>query len=496
MHCWMIAKLRRAGFYTALFVLYPCFIQAQTAQNSIDSIITALRSKDFDQALTLSDAALVKTPGDYKLWTLSGMAYSGINKPERALAAYEHALKLAPEYLPALEGAAQVEYQQGSDGARSMILRVLALRPDDPTSHAMLGVLAYKAKNCTAAIQHFAQAGQVLAKQPDALTEYGSCLASLHHNDEAIEAFRQVASLDPERKSALYNLALAQWKANRADDALATLGPFVDTQSDDEDILILAASICESRNDTPHAVEYLRKAIVANPKKDDAYLEFASLSYDHASIQVGIDMLNAGLTQLPGDARLYLARGVLYGQSGKSSQAMEDFETANRLDPKLSFTGVAEGLVASQEHKPGEALSTFRVAAKAHPEDAFTQYLLAEALSQEGNPQGSPGLQEEIEAANRAIKLDPKLTAAHDLLAALYLQDGHTQLAISHSESALAADPKDQQALYHLILALRKTDRKEEIPALLRRLTELRTAEQTEGAQKKRYQLYEEPNGK
>ena len=491
-----ITKQLRICFHAILLAVLPCFAPAQTAQSPVDSIVAALRSKDFDQALKLSDAALVKAPNDYRLWTLSGMAYSGINKPESALAAYEHALKLAPTYLPALEGAAQVEYQQGSNNAKSMILRVLALHPDDPTSHAMLGALEYKAKKCNEAVQYFVQAGQVLASQPDALTEYGSCLASLNRYDEAVEVFQQVVAFDPSRKSALYNLALAQWKANHAGDALATLQPLIDTHPDDEDILTLAAAICESKNDTPRAVEYLRKAIVTNPKKNDAYLEFASLSYDHASIQVGIDMLNVGLTQMPNDPQLYLARGVLYGQSGKSTQAIEDFETANRLDPKLSFIGVSEGLVASQEHKSGKALSAFRAAAKVHPNDAFTQYLLAEALSQGGKPQGSPDFLEEVAAANRAIKLDPKLAVAHDLLATLYLQDGHTQLAISHSKSALAADPKDQQALYHLILALRKTDRKEEISALLRRLMELRNAEQAEGAQKKRYQLYEETGSK
>jgi len=84
-----------------------------------------------------------------------------------------------------------------------------------------------------------------------------------------------------------------------------------------DDALLLAADIYESTGDSQHAVELLRKGILANPKNADAYLDFAALSYDHSSIQVGIDILNLGLTQLPREARLYLVRGILYVQLGR-----------------------------------------------------------------------------------------------------------------------------------------------------------------------------------
>jgi hypothetical protein len=50
---------------------------------------------------------------------------------------------------------------------------VLALRPADQTSHAMLAALAYKAKSCAEAIAHFQQATALLETQPELLTEYG-----------------------------------------------------------------------------------------------------------------------------------------------------------------------------------------------------------------------------------------------------------------------------------------------------------------------------------
>jgi tetratricopeptide (TPR) repeat protein len=168
-------------------------------------------------------------------------------------------------------------------------------------------------------------------------------------------------------------------------------------------------------------------------------------------------------------------------------EATEDFATANRLDPNLSFTGTAMGIVQSQEHRSAEALETFRAAAKAHPKDALTQYLLAEALSQQALLAGHDT--QAIAAAQLAARLDPQMVAAHDLLATLYLRDEHTQAAIEQCRAALATDPNDQQALYHLILALRKTDQKDQVPGLLKQLMQLRTVAQQQRAQQKRYKL-------
>jgi tetratricopeptide (TPR) repeat protein len=437
---------------------------------------------------------LAQEPGDYRLWTLRGMATAGTGNIPLALTAYQHALSLSPSYLPALEGAAQSEFQLGHDAAKPLLLKVIALHPEDPTSHAMLGVLEYKSRNCPGAVTHFEMATPIIASQSRALTQYGSCLAILKRDDKAVSVFSQAFALDPSRRDARYNLALAQWNAHQVDDALSTLQPLIDSAPIDKDAAILAAEVLESKADTAQAIALLRKTILANPKDIDAYLQFAALSYDHSSPKVGIDILDAGLTQLPDEPRLYLVRGILLTQLGEFASAAQDFETANKIDPRLQFLGVAEGLVQSQQHKPAEALSKFRAAVNAHPNDAFAQYLLAEALQSSGAREGTPEYREELKAATRAVQLDPRLVAAHDMLSAVYLEDGHTVLAIEQSRAALALDPNDQQAVYHLIVALRKSDQKDQVPALLKRLLDLRTNTKVDEKASKRYRLYESQN--
>jgi tetratricopeptide (TPR) repeat protein len=465
------------------------------AQSSVAPIVSALQAHDFERALKLSQSALTTHPDDYRIWTLQGMASAGIGKLPQALAAYQHALNLSPTYLPALEGAAQTEFQLGREGSRALLLKILAQIPNDENTHMLLGILDYRAANCSDAADHFRKGGRVVQAQPEALTEYGSCLAELKLDGEAEAAFAAALALTPTRYEARYNLALAQWNAHHADEALKTLQPLIESTPADTDALALSADILESKDDTAQAVALLRKALLADPNNVNAYLQFARLSYDHSSPQVGIDILDLGLAQLPQEPRLYLVRGILLTQLGEFAHAADDFETASRIDPRVQFLGVAQGLVKSQQHNAAEALAEFRGAVKAHPKDAYAHYLLAEALSEEGKPAGSPEQTEEISTARRALQLDPTLVAAYDLLSSINIENGQVDQAIKESRTALSLDPSDQQAVYHLIVALRKTGDKDQVPSLLKRLMELRAGAAAMQKSAKHYRLYEDQNG-
>jgi Flp pilus assembly protein TadD len=74
-------------------------------------------------------------------------------------------------------------------------------------------------------------------------------------------------------------------------------------------------------------------------------------------------------------------------------------------------------------------------------------------------------------------------------LGKLYLQSGQNALAIKECRLALHGNPEDQTALYHLIVALRKTNDQKEIPDLLRRLAKARQDATKEEADHNRYKL-------
>jgi tetratricopeptide (TPR) repeat protein len=463
----------------------------QSDRSLILQIEEALRAQRYTSALALSFSALKLGSQDPRLWTLQGMAYAGSGKLKSAFASDEHALRIKPDYLPALEGAAQVSYLQNDSEAGTLLQRLLRLHPDDPTTHAMVGVLAARQGDGKEAIIHLAQAQRVIATQPAALARYGVCLSQEDRFDEAITQFQAAQALQPEDRAARYNLALAYWNAKRFDDAYGILQPLIQSGTSNEELLTLAADVDEARNDTPQAVALLHKAIEANPQDPRAYVWFANLASDHSSFQVGIDMLNAGIRILPREGQLYIARGVLYALLGDFEKATSDFEAAHRFNPNLAFAGTAEGIVATQRHDLNGSVVRFRHQVRSHPESAFDHYLLAETLRQRGAEAGTADYAEALREAQTAVKLDPSLAVAREILADLYLSDGKTAMAAAQCEAVLQSDSDNQEALYRLILTLRKSDRKQEVPTLVKRLVALREAQKTKRSHLMRYELVE-----
>jgi tetratricopeptide (TPR) repeat protein len=481
----------RLGSLTA-FVVACSFVFAQTNTAGIEPVTSALRTGQFDQALQLLQPELERQPRNPQLWTLRGIALSGKGNKKEALGTFRQALGIAPEYLPALEGAAQIEYDGGGNGAAPLLEHILKLHPGDATSHAMLAVLGYRRGDCAAAVPHFEQCGSVVDSQADAMQAYGDCLMKLKETKKAIVVFARALAQSNADTPARYRLASAQMVAQSPKDAIATLQPLLRQSTADADVLALAASAYEADGNTPEAVRVLRQAILSDPHNVNLYVDFANLSLDHQSFQVGVDMINAGLVVEPQAAALYVARGVLYVQLAQYDKAETDFEEADALNPRQSVGSAAEGLAAVQQNDPERALSTVRAKLAKNPNDAFLLYLQAQILTQRGPDPGSAEFRLAMESAKKAISLRPSLAAARDVLAKLYLQAGENEAAVEQCRKALNSDPKDQTAIYHLIQALRKSGRTEDIPDLLKRLAALRIEGTKDEAERNRYKLVEE----
>ncbi len=462
-----------------------------TTNDQADAIRSALRARDFDKAVELSRSALQVSPDDAQLWTLQGIALSAKGDARNALSAFNHALKLSPDYVAALEGAAQLLYEAGSRDAVPLLNRLLRLRPGDPTSHAMLAVLEYREGNCETAVAHFEKAGTLLDSEIDALHAYGTCLVRMKQLDGATRVFQRTMALRPEDGRERRLLAAIQLMAEKPHDTLETMGPLLANSNPDSATLELASTAYEETGDTARAVATLRQAILLDPRNTNLYLDFANIAFAHQSFQVGINIVSDGLGLQPQAAPLYVARGVLYVQLAEYDKAEADFERANQLDPSQSLSAAAQGLAAVQANDLDRALATVQEKLARKPNDPLLLYVQADILAQQGADPGTPQFETALASAKKAVSLRPSLAAARGVLAKLYLQSGQNQAAIEQCRKALASDPKDQTTLYRLIQALRKTGNKAEIPDLLKRLALVREEAAKEERERYRYKLIE-----
>jgi len=422
---------------------------------------------------------------------MQGVAYDRQGDKKQALAAFRHALKLAPDTIPALEGAAQIEFDAGNPNAIPLLQRLVRLRPGDSTTHGMLAVLEYQQGHCEQALPHFEKAAPLFQSQVDALHAYAVCLVRSKQLEKAATILKRTAELKPGDPPELRLLASIELMANHPEGAIAALEPLLSSGTPDVEALELASSAYEAVHDTEKAVDALRRAILLQPTNSGLYVEFANLSASHQSFQVGINVVNDGLALQPQSAPLYFARGMLYAQLSSYEKAQADFETAYRLDPNQSLTTAAQGMLAVQQSDHAGALRTVEQKLAGKPDDAVLLYLRADILTQQGAEKGSEEFETALRSAKRAVTMNPRLAAAHAVLGKLYLQLDDYPGAIRECRRSLDLNPKDQPTLYRLIQALRKTEHHDEVPGLLKKLAQLHEEATREERDRYRYRLVE-----
>lgn len=471
-------------------LLLAAGLVAQTADQKTEAIIGALRAEQYDKALNLLGPALKESPGDAQLWTMQGVALESLGRKQEALSAFRRALKISPDNLPALQKAAQIEFDKGDPAGIPLIERILRLRPDDRTSHGMLAVLEYQQGKCEAAAQHFEKAGPLFDAQLAALHAYGTCLVKLKRFETAEKVFDKSLALNSDDPQERMIAASVHLMAHQPQKAIDVLQPLIEGHPNAAS-LELASAAYEDLHDTEKAVETLRQAILMEPHNVNLYVDFAALSAAHQSVQVGIDAVNDGIHLEPKAAPLYFARGVLYVQLADYDKAQADFEKAYELDPNQSLSVAAQGLATVQGKGLAEALAGVNEKLKNRPNDPILLYIQADILRQEGADPASADFQTALRSAKKAVALRPNLGPAHVVLAKLYLDSGQYADAEIQCRNALEIDPKDQSSMYQLIQALRKSGKRDEIPGLLKQLAALRQQANKEVREQNRYKLIE-----
>ncbi len=484
--------MARANLIVGLALAYALSARAQDVNVSISSIESLIRSQQYDRALSTLETALRRSPGNFKLWTLEGICFALQGSDRQALASFDRAIRISPEYAPALKGEIQILYKAGDKRAVPLLERMLVSDPSDVTGHEMLATLEQRAGDCRSAVAQFLLSKDAIANHPASLEAYGYCLFKLERTADAIPVFRQLVPLLPGSTYPSYDLAVLLVATHNNEEAIKVLDPLLAPGQTDPDILSLASQAYEAAGNTPKAVALQRQAIVLDPTDPANYVLFAVLCLTHDSFQVGVDMLNAGLERIPGNSSLYLSRGVLYVQMAEYDKAEADFKTAEQLDSKQTIGAYAGDLTILQKNDPDKALARVREQLKAHPDDPRLRLLLAQLIMNKAPDAQSPAFREAMQNAMAAARSKPDLVDAHNELANMFMNLNQYDKAVKECRIALQYDPSNETAMYHLIISLRHSGHQDDLQPLVKRLSELHQESLRNETDRKRYRLMEE----
>jgi len=464
---------------------------AQVMAQSFEQVRDLIRRGDFAAAVQVCDAGLKKQPRDFQLWTLKGIALQGVGQNKESLLALRRALALNPKFLPALQGAAQLEYQLHDPNCRRTLEALLQLRAE-PTAQAMLGVLAFESKDCAKALQHYEAAGDA-AHDPLIRWQRAACHFQLQQWGGAETQFQALLALKDDDRIR-YNLGLAQVNARKFAEAVATLQPLAQKSAPEPDAVSLLAAAHEGAKQLTQAFDVLRRIINLYPREERLYADLANLCLEHSAIDLGIEVLEIGLKNNPASARIQTMLGVLFARADRMSQAEAAFRNAEKLAPDTSFGRVGLAVAMMQIGAADEAIKHLREQLQRTPNDAQVSLMLAQALLQKDT---SPAELKEAHTILRSlIAQRPDNARAHSLLGKIYLRQNDAVNAARALETAIKLDPSDRNSTYQLMTVYRKQGRIKEAAALQSRVQKLLDEEREADVEAARYRLVRVPEGR
>lgn len=474
--------MNRWGIILVL-LLMGSTVQAQ----GFEEIRDLIRRGDFAAALSACQTVLKKQPDQFQVWSLQGIALQATGRNRDSLDSFRRALVIQPNFLPALQGAAQLEYQLQDPDARQTLEKLLRFRPD-PTIHAMLGALAFEAKQCRTSLEQYASAGEA-ANHPLIKWQRGVCYFQVEQWDAAADQFRQLLALKEDSRLR-FNLALAEFQSKRFSESIATLLPL--RAQADADGLSLLASAYESNKQTPEALEVLREAIGRFPMEERLYADLATICLDHQSLALGVEILEAGAKNLPQSARLQALLGVLLVRSEQREKAEQSFQLAEKLAPEAGYGRVGLAVTLMESGAVDEAIALLREQAGRTDQDPRLHLTLAQALLQKDS---SPAEWKEAHTLLTGVLVrQPNLARAHSLLGKLFLRRGDLVSAAQSLERSMQLDPSDRNTVYQLLTVYRKQGKMKEATALQARVQQLLDEERAADVESARFRLVRSPN--
>jgi tetratricopeptide (TPR) repeat protein len=274
-----------------------------------------------------------------------------------------------------------------------------------------------------------------------------------------------------------FNLALCYVGTREFKHAIQILTQLSVGQSSADVYNLLAQALIGDQQPEP-ALKAFQDAAKLTPKNEKLYLLVSEACLDEGFHELGIQVLDIGIGNLPESARLHFERGLFRSRMDERELATQDFELARKLSPGSDIAYIA---AAQQAFLSGDVQKVIRTAREGIAEGHAHYILLTmlgEALLRAGATPATPDQFHEAQAAlEKAVAARPDDSSAHIALGRIYLARERVGEAIAQLESAKQLDPRNRAVYSALATAYRRAGQVEKAREALAVLAELNRQE-------------------
>jgi len=244
------------------------------------------------------------------------------------------------------------------------------------------------------------------------------------------------------------------------------------------DVKNLLAQALAGDHQPDAALKAFLEAADLTPDNERLYLLVSQACLDEGLHDLGLRVLDVGLRNLPGSARLHFQRGLIDSQLDETDAANREFQLAQKLAPGSDIAYIAAAQQAFQAGQVQDAIRAAREGIRAGSTHYLLLTMLGEALLRAGATPATPAeFSEAQEALTKAIAERPGYSSAHIALGKIYLALDRIQDAIAQLEAGRQLDPRNRAAYPPLAAAYRRAGQADKTRAALAALAELNRQE-------------------
>lgn len=269
---------------------------------------------------------------------------------------------------------------------------------------------------------------------------------------EAIEDLQRAAQLEPTRGDLLYNLALAQFKAEHFDDAL-TSAEKCQALGDSAELQDLLGDIEEARGEYLAAVQSYQAAASLAPSEEKYRLSLSVELLRHRNYDAAKVVLTQAESLWPKSWRILLALSLAEYLSGGGDDAVPTLlhavELAPQPDPALSFLGDIELNLAPEPN--AAAISSICKYSESQPKNAKLKFYCAAMTFRKDNASGEKSQVESIlRMLHSSSSLAPGDPAPHCQMGRVYRSIEQWEEALQEWRVCAQMDPDLAEAHFRL----------------------------------------------
>lgn len=464
---------------------------------SVMLILSYLKQQDFDKANREITASLKRFPKSGNFHNLKGLTLEYQQKLPQAREAYQQALVVDSDYVPALLSLAKLDIRKGDlTAARANYQRALEINPAQ--LNAMLGMaqLASMENDSQGLLNWLQQARSENTHAIQPVILLVNYYLERNNADKALNEALKFQTDHPNNTQIWSLLSRVHLAKGDSDQAKYHLQKVISQNAGDIEHRILLARVLASEKQHAASLEQVNEVLgidqtmlpalalksrllIADRRFDDAAAVIKSISENHPA---------SFLTkQLQGD---------LLAAQNQSEQALVFYENAFEQNKSSYLVNVlfeqyrAKGELALATEKltqylsevPNDNATRFRLAATYQQLDMRSQAIAQYERLYDQMPENAILLnnlawlywiekdERSLDYAQQAHQSAPDNPEIADTLGWVMLHEGDTAKALNILQQAASRAPTNPEIRYHLAVALSKNDQKDEAAKELKRL--------------------------